>query len=165
LTVTVDYENHETGIATSVAVTAGMTTTVDFYLRELIPCVTVDSDVLETTLDIGETNNTKTIVLTNDGAEVADFSINNMVVDASYNHNEAGPYVAGDIIQSWAINLTLGWGIGFDKYMGDLWIEPIQVIPLILPLGWVSLLQTWHLMSIQVCCGNWMLVVLIAFMN
>ncbi|MDW8069660.1 MAG: S8 family serine peptidase, partial [Anaerolineae bacterium] len=72
LTVTVTAADHTGGRATGVMVTGGQTTTVDFNLRWLRPCVSVDPTRLEATVLRG-TSLTRTLTLINSGAGAANF--------------------------------------------------------------------------------------------
>ena len=74
LTVTVSYPEHEYGMETDVTVTAGMTTTVDFDLRWLSPCVSVAPDEYEVTLGLGFSM-TLPLSLTNAGAYSTPFEL------------------------------------------------------------------------------------------
>ena len=73
-TVSVTYPGHEDGLATGVVIVGGGTTTVNFDLRWLKPCMSVDPTSLSATLDFGQMV-TQTIDLTNDGAAGTDFEI------------------------------------------------------------------------------------------
>jgi len=67
ITLTVTAAQHESGLATGVVVTPQMTTTVDFDLRWLMPCVSVDPDALHASVPFGQ-QVTKTLTITNSGA-------------------------------------------------------------------------------------------------
>ncbi len=73
VTITVSYPEHEKGEAT-VAVTGQMTTTQDFNLHWLVPCVAADPLALHTTLELGATA-TEVLTLTNAGAVDTDWSL------------------------------------------------------------------------------------------
>ncbi|MBN1659653.1 MAG: carboxypeptidase regulatory-like domain-containing protein [Anaerolineae bacterium] len=72
LTIHVTYPEHEDGLAAGVLVTGQQTTTVDFYLRWLQPCLSVTPDSLAATLDMGATD-TQQMTVTNSGAAPAMF--------------------------------------------------------------------------------------------
>jgi hypothetical protein len=74
LTVTVSAPAHEVGLETDVIITAQMTTTVDFDLRWLVPCISTSDDSLSATVDSGESE-TMTFTIFNDGGGDADFDI------------------------------------------------------------------------------------------
>ena len=74
LTVTVSYPNHEDGEATGVAVSGGTTTTQDFDLRWLVPCVEADPLALHATLELGTTA-TEALTLTNTGAVITNWDL------------------------------------------------------------------------------------------
>jgi len=65
--VTVEAPEHEKGEATGVTITGGATTTQDFDLRWLVPCVQADPLALHTTLELGTTAS-EVLTLTNAGA-------------------------------------------------------------------------------------------------
>ena len=67
LTVTVDHPAHVSRVITNVIVTAGTTTTVDFDLRLLQPCLSYDPASLEATLQMGS-NTVELLTLDNTGA-------------------------------------------------------------------------------------------------
>ncbi len=54
VSVYVSYPGYETALATGVVITAGVTTTVDFDLRWLQPCIGVNPDIIDVTLNWGE---------------------------------------------------------------------------------------------------------------
>jgi len=66
VTITVSYPEHEKGEAIAV-ITGGNTTTQDFDLRWLVPCVQADPLALHTTLELGATAS-EVLTLTNAGA-------------------------------------------------------------------------------------------------
>jgi len=74
VTVTVAAPEHEKGEAFGVAVSAGVTTTVDFDLRWLVPCVAADPPALHAMLELGTTA-TEALTLTNTGAVDSDWNI------------------------------------------------------------------------------------------
>ncbi len=74
LTVTVTALEHETGTADGVLITGTVTTTVNFDLRYLAPCVDVTPQSMEVTLDLGMTT-TLPMDISNDGAVDTDFGI------------------------------------------------------------------------------------------
>ncbi len=74
LAVTVTDPDHEVGVATGVVIVAGATTTVDFSLRWLRACLTVEAPPLEATLNLGDSA-TLPLTLTNTGAGAATFAI------------------------------------------------------------------------------------------
>ncbi len=65
--ITVEAPEHEKGEATGVTITGGATTTQDFDLRWLVPCVQADPLALHTTLELGATAS-EVLTLTNTGA-------------------------------------------------------------------------------------------------
>ncbi|MFO7696067.1 MAG: carboxypeptidase regulatory-like domain-containing protein, partial [Anaerolineae bacterium] len=73
-TVTVTYPVHETGMATGVDIVGEETTTENFDLRWLQPCVTADPDEFAVTVVLGE-QLTETLELLNTGAASTDFEI------------------------------------------------------------------------------------------
>jgi hypothetical protein len=70
----VTYPEHETGSETGITITGQQTTTVDFDLRWLVPCMSVDPSSLAVTLDMGSSTSLP-ITLTNDGAGDAPFEL------------------------------------------------------------------------------------------
>ena len=74
LTVTVTATDHTDGMATGVMVTRQQTTTVDFDLRWLRPCLSVDPLSLDAVLDMGAST-TVPLTLTNSGAGAATFEL------------------------------------------------------------------------------------------
>jgi subtilisin family serine protease len=74
LTITVTYNDHENGIATDVIVVGLETTTVDFDLRWLQACISVDPEVIEFNVVVG-TDVALPIEILNNGAAATDFSI------------------------------------------------------------------------------------------
>jgi PKD repeat protein len=74
VTVTVTYPDHEVGLKTNVMVTGGMTTTEDFDLRWLQPCVSASPLSMEVTVVRG-TSEMLTLDLSNDGAAPTPFEI------------------------------------------------------------------------------------------
>ncbi|MBE0410772.1 MAG: carboxypeptidase regulatory-like domain-containing protein, partial [Anaerolineales bacterium] len=74
LMVTVTHGEHEGGFAEGVIIVGMETTTVDFDLRWLMPCLSVDPESLDVTLDFGDTT-TVLLTLINAGAGEADFQI------------------------------------------------------------------------------------------
>jgi hypothetical protein len=74
VTVIVTYPEHETGQATGVVIVGQVTTTEDFKLRWLEPCVSVAPDGLSTIVKRGDTE-TRVLTLGNAGAAPTDFQI------------------------------------------------------------------------------------------
>jgi hypothetical protein len=74
LTVTVTHPDHETDMASGVMVTGQMTTTQDFALRWLQPCISVDPDSLAVTVGM-DMSTTLPLTLTNSGAAAATFRL------------------------------------------------------------------------------------------
>jgi len=74
VTITVSYPEHEKGEATGVTIAGGETTTQDFNLRWLVPCVAADPLALHTTLKLGTTAS-EVLTLTNAGAVDTDWSL------------------------------------------------------------------------------------------
>jgi len=74
MTVTVSAPEHEKGEAYGVIVTAGLTTTEDFDLRWLVPCVDAEPEGVHATLELGVTA-IEALTLTNTGAADADWEI------------------------------------------------------------------------------------------
>jgi uncharacterized membrane protein len=72
VTIYVTADEHESGMEAGVDINAGEITPVDFDLRWLEPCLSLDATGLDVTLDWGQTE-TLSITLTNDGAAEADF--------------------------------------------------------------------------------------------
>ncbi len=73
-TVDVTATEQETGSATGVFITGGITTTQDIDLRWLEPCVSANPSNLHVTLDLGATDS-QTMTLYNDGALSTTFEI------------------------------------------------------------------------------------------
>jgi uncharacterized membrane protein len=74
LTVSVAPPAHEPGMETDIIITGQMTTTVDFDLRWLVPCVTAAPDTLEVTVESGDSE-TVPFTIYNAGAGDASFQI------------------------------------------------------------------------------------------
>ncbi|MGC9025467.1 MAG: PKD domain-containing protein, partial [Chloroflexia bacterium] len=72
VSVYVSYPGHEDALATGVVIVGGMTTTVDFDLRWLQPCVGVEPDAIDVTLDWGDSA-TVPMTVTNAGPVSLDF--------------------------------------------------------------------------------------------
>ena len=73
LAVTVTYPQHQTGTATGVVIVGEMTTTLNFDLRWLVPCLSVTPSSLEASLMMGDTD-TQQVTITNDGAGTANWA-------------------------------------------------------------------------------------------
>jgi PKD repeat protein len=74
LTITVTKDAHEVGFEDGVIIIGGEVTTVDFDLRWLGPCLSIEPDSLDVTLAYGETTS-RTVTLTNTGAGEANFRV------------------------------------------------------------------------------------------
>jgi uncharacterized repeat protein (TIGR01451 family) len=74
VTVTVSAPDHQNGEASGLAVIGGVTTTQDFDLSWLVPCVDVTPSGVHATLELGATA-TEAMTLTNTGAADADWNI------------------------------------------------------------------------------------------
>ena len=72
-TVTVSYPEHATGVAV-VNINGGVTTTANFDLRWLKPCLTPDPLAMEVAVELGAAV-TQTLTLYNDGGSLASFEI------------------------------------------------------------------------------------------
>jgi len=72
VSILVSYPGYETGLATGVVITGGVTTTVNFDLRWLQPCVSVTPDVIDVTLNWGESATTS-VEIGNAGPVALDF--------------------------------------------------------------------------------------------
>ncbi len=81
LTVTVTYPEYETGLATGVMITGQVTTTQDFDLRWLKPCVDAIPSSFSAVLDMGMST-TLPLTLTNSGAVSTPFDL--VEVDRGY---------------------------------------------------------------------------------
>jgi hypothetical protein len=77
LTVSVDAAEHEFGIAYDVVVVGSENTIVDFDLRWLVPCLSVDPASFAVEVPIG-TSLTQSLLITNDGAAAADFELSDV---------------------------------------------------------------------------------------
>ncbi len=104
LTITVNVPEHTQGQATGVTITGQQTTTVDFDLRWLQPCVSVAPDSLSLTLTLGTTG-TLPLALGNSGAASLDFELKEkdggvfltageQVLVVSYDNTAAAPVEA-----------------------------------------------------------------------
>ena len=71
-TISVTAPEHDPGYASGVIVTGQQTTTQDFNLRWLVPCVGSDPDTLSATLQLGA-NETQVLTLENTGGGAMDF--------------------------------------------------------------------------------------------
>ena len=78
LTVTVSAPAHEVGMEADVTITAQMTTTVDFDLRWLVPCISTSHDTISMTVESGESE-TMAFTIFNDGGGDADFEFSEQV--------------------------------------------------------------------------------------
>lgn len=74
MTITVSAPEHEKGEVTGVGVSAGVTTTEDFDLRWLVPCVSPNPAGLSVALDMGDTA-TAMLYVENNGAVEADWEL------------------------------------------------------------------------------------------
>ncbi|MCP4539523.1 MAG: PKD domain-containing protein [Chloroflexi bacterium] len=74
MTVTVTYPDHGLGLSTDVMITGMVTTTQDFDLRWLEPCVDVQAPELSAVLDLG-LSTTLPVTITNWGAAALDFTL------------------------------------------------------------------------------------------
>ncbi len=81
ITVTVTFTDHETGQTTGVSITAQATTTVNFDLRWLKPCVAAAPNSLSATLSMGDSA-TFPMTITNGGA--VSTTVNLLEVDGGY---------------------------------------------------------------------------------
>ena len=72
VSIYVSYPGYESALVTGVVITAGMTTTVDFGLRWLQPCVGVTPDVIDVTLNWGDSA-TVPMTVSNGGPVSLDF--------------------------------------------------------------------------------------------
>lgn len=73
--INVTADGHTPGYASGIIIVGGQTTTMDFSLRWLKPCVSASPDTLEATVTLG-VSTTVTLTLQNAGALVTDFNLN-----------------------------------------------------------------------------------------
>jgi uncharacterized membrane protein len=116
LTVTVSAPAHEVGLETDVIITAQMTTTVDFDLRWLVPCISTSDDSLSATVDSGESE-TMTFTIFNDGGGDANFEIGEQ--DGGYGPTAAAPGQVSDIGDEWEMMAPLPAGRVFNAVIAD----------------------------------------------
>jgi len=135
VTITVSYPDHEKGEAIE-PVTGQETTTHDFDLRWLVPCVAADPLALHTTLELGATV-TEALTLTNTGAVDTDWEIAEAGSDVVW---LAEAPITGTMVADTGEQLV---DVGFDasqvdqpgEYYADLWVasdDPDS--PIILPV-------------------------------
>ncbi len=156
LTVTVAAIDHQVGSATGVLVVAAQTTLVDFNLRWLKPCISAAPTSMDVTVAMGYST-TVPMQLNNNGAAATAFEFteretaqkplvigkvgqpftgvapadqsNRTTQGLSLPAHPAAPQLAaGEVVQTWASGLSMGWGLGYDLAAGDLWIGD--------PAGW-----------------------------
>jgi uncharacterized repeat protein (TIGR01451 family) len=89
-TITVTVENHPEGYAEDVEVEAGGITEVDFELRWLAPCLSVDPDAFVVEVQHG-TSLTTVLTVTNEGAGEAEFEISDVDLGISEPASSASP--------------------------------------------------------------------------
>ncbi len=123
VTITVSYPDHEKGEVIA-PVTGQNTTTQDFDLRLLVPCVEADPLALHATLELGATA-TEALTLTNTGAADADWEIAEAGSDVVW---LAEAPISGTMVADTGEQLV---DVDFDaaqvdqpgEYYADLWID------------------------------------------
>jgi subtilisin family serine protease len=117
LTVTVSAPVHATGMETGVMVGAQMTTTVDFDLRWLVPCVSASDDELAVSVLSGSSE-TLNLTIFNDGGGDADFEFQEQ--DGGYSPTMiAGNSHITDIGDAWETMAPLPAGRVFNTVVAD----------------------------------------------
>ncbi len=116
LTVTVSAPVHEVGVETDVIITAQMTTTVDFDLRWLVPCIDVDPDEFSQTLPFGQTA-VQTLTLSNNGGYTLTFELREQ--DGGFTPAINVRSATRDIGDSWETMAPLPAGRVFNAVVAD----------------------------------------------
>jgi hypothetical protein len=117
LTVTVSAPVHTPGMETGVLITGQMTTTVDFDLRWLVPCISTSDDMLSVTVLSGSSESLDFTII-NDGGGDADFEIQEQ--DGGYSPMmAAGHSQVTNIGGAWETMAPLPAGRVFNAVVAD----------------------------------------------
>ncbi len=138
--ITVTAPEHEMGMADGVTFTAQMTTTVDFDLRWLQPCVVVEQQAFDVSLGLGS-EATYPLDIFNNGALGTDFTLNEstdvpwLSTDPITGTVAADSTVAADVIFDTTVLTQTGVYNVFLRVLTDDSMYPEIAVPITLTVG------------------------------